>query len=203
MEDSITQGDNNSRSASEKGVSDTEQKERGFRGGNSSKPDQNQEDSTTPKTKPPHGSQQQFTMGPPLKPNFKATPTSAQPSKSMSQVSTQDATQELPAASSQIVGNGDDQPAAPSKQPTNNTMQATLRKRSHVEVDQEPTAHDQESSDEDTEPADKIATFDWMELESRYHHQMDHYRVQEQELYQSFHELCEVIYYLLVPISYC
>jgi hypothetical protein len=40
-----------------------------------------------------------------------------------------------------------------------------------------------------------------MELESRYHHQMDHYRVQEQELYQSFHDLCEVIYYLLVPIS--
>jgi hypothetical protein len=201
MEDSITQGDNNSRSASEKGVSDTEQKKPGSGSGNSSKPIQNQEGSTTPKTMPPHGSQQQFVMGPPPKPNFKATPTSAQPSKSMSQVSSQGATQELPAASSQTVENGDDQPAAPSKHPTNNTMQATSRKRSHVEVGQEPTAHDQESSDEDTEPADKIATFDWMELESRYHHQMDHYRVQEQELYQSFHDFCEVIYYLLVPIS--
>jgi hypothetical protein len=125
MEDSITQGDNNSRSASEKGVSDTEQKKPGSGSGNSSKPIQNQEGSTTPKTMPPHGSQQQFVMGPPPKPNFKATPTSAQPSKSMSQVSSQGATQELPAASSQTVENGDDQPAAPSKHPTNNTMQAT------------------------------------------------------------------------------
>jgi hypothetical protein len=199
MEDSTTHGENNSRSASEKGVSDTEQKKRGSGGSNSSKPNQIQEDSTTPKTMPPHGSQQ-FTMGPPPKPNFKATPTSAQPSNSMSQVSSQSATQELPAASSQTIGNGDDQPAAPSKHPINNTTQATSRKRSHVEVDQEPTAHGQESLDEDAEPADKIAPFDWMELESRYHHQMDQYAIQEQELYSSFHQLCQVTYVLLASI---
>jgi hypothetical protein len=196
MEDSNTYGEANSRSVSEKGVSDTEQKKRGAGSIASSKSNHNHEESTTPKTKPPHGSQQ---MGPPPKPNFKATPTSAQPSKSMSQVSSQDATQEMPAASSQAIENGDDQPAAPSKQPANNTTHATSRKRSHVEIDHEPTAHDQESSDEDAEPADRIAPFDWMELESRYHHQMDHYRVQEQELYQTFHDLCEVNYDSLVP----
>jgi hypothetical protein len=197
MEDSTTLGENNSRSASEKGVSDTEQKKRGSGSIASSKPNHNFEESTTPKTKPPQGSQQ---MGPPPKPNFKATPTSAQPSKSMTQASSQDATQELPAESSQTVENGGDQPAASSKHPINDTTHATSRKRSHVEVDPEPTAHDQESSDEDAEPADRIAPFDWMELESRYHHQMDHYRVQEQELYQSFHDLCEVIYGSLVTV---
>lgn len=200
MEDSTIQGENNSRSASEKSVSDTEQKKRGSGSIASTKPNQNQEDSTTPKTMPPHSSQHQFAMGPPPKPNFKATPTSAQPSKSMSQLSSQDATQDIPTVSSQAIGNGDDQPAASSKHPINDTTHATSRKRSHVEVDQEPTSHDQESSDEDAEPADRIAPFDWMELEQRYHDQMDQYRVQEQELYQSFHDLCEVIYDSHVPI---
>ena len=72
-------------------------------------------------------------------------------------------------------------------------MHATPRKRSHVEVDQEQAADDQDASDEDAEPADQIATFDWMELESRYHDQMNRYSNQEQELYHSFNELCGVM----------
>ena len=118
----------------------------------------------------------------------------------MSQASSQEPSQEQPAVSSQAIGNGDDQPAAPPKHPANNTTHATPRnKRSHVEVDQEPTAQDQDSSDEDAEPADQIASFDWNELENRYHHQMEHYAAQEQDLYQSFHELCKVIHSLLIP----
>ena len=117
----------------------------------------------------------------------------------MSQASSQQASQELPAASSQTVENGDHQPTAPSKQPANDKPHATPRKRSHEEVDQEPTAHDQESSDEDAEPADQIAPFDWRELEQRYHDQMDRYSSEEQDLYRSFNELCGVIHALLVP----
>jgi hypothetical protein len=202
MEDSIAHGEANSRSASERSVSDTDQKKRGSGSTATSKPSYNQEESTTPKTKPPHGSQQPSAMGPPPKPHFKATPTSAQPSKSISQASSQEPSQELPAVSSQAIGNGDDQPAAPSKHPAN-TTHATTRKRSHVEVDQdqETTAHDQESSDEDAEPADQIASFDWNGLEQRYHDQMGQYTAQEQELYQSFHELCEVTCASLVPTS--
>lgn len=200
MEDSVTQGENNSRSASEKGVSDRDQKKRGSGSTASSKSNENQEDSTTPTANPPHGSQH-FAMAPPPKPNFKATPTSAQPSKSMSQSSNQEASQELPAASSQTIANHDHQPAAPSKQSANDKSHATSRKRSHVEVDQEPTARDQESSDEDAEPADQIATFDWMELETRYHRQMEHYAAEEQDLYRSFSELCGVMHALLAAIA--
>ena len=202
MEDSTTHGEVNSKSASERSTSDTDQKKRGSGSTVPSRSNHNQEDSTTPKTKPPQGSQQQSAMGPPPKPNFKATPTSAQPGKSMSQASSQEPSQELPATSSQAIGNGDDQPAAPSKHPAN-TTHATTRKRSHVEVDQdqETTAQDQESSDEDAEPADQIASFDWNGLEQRYHDQMGQYTVQEQELYQSFHELCEVKHALLIPTS--
>lgn len=202
MEDSTTHGEANSKSPSERSISDTDQKKRGSSSTTSSKQNHNQENSTTPKTNPPHASQQQSAMGPPPKPNFKATPTSAQPLTSMSQASSQEPCQEQPGASSQAFGNGDDQPPAPSKHPANNTTHATPRKRSHVEVDQEPTAHDQESSDEDAEPADQIASFDWNELENRYHHQMEHYAAQEQDLYQSFHELCKVLHPLLLPIVF-
>lgn len=199
MEDPTTHGEANSNSASERSVSDTNQKKRGSSNTASFKTNHNQEDSTTPKTDPPHASQQQSTMGPPPKPNFKATPTSAQPSTSMSQASSQGPSQEQSGASSQTIGDGDDQPAAPSKHPANTTTHATPRKRSHVEVDQEPTAQDQDSSDEDAEPADQISSFDWNELENRYHHQMEHYAAQEQDLYQSFHELCKVIFALRAP----
>ena len=201
MEDTTTHGEANLESASERSISDTDQKKRGSGSTASSKTSYNQENSTTPKTQPPHTSQQQSAMGPPPKPNFKATPTSAQPGKSMGQASSQDPSQELPATSSQAIGNGDDQPAAPSKL-TVNTTHATTRKRSHVEVDQdqESTAHDQESSNEDAEPADQIVTFDWNDLEQRYHDQMEQYAAQEQDLYRSFNELCGVIYALLLPI---
>ncbi|GAB7334011.1 hypothetical protein MBLNU13_g06107t2 [Cladosporium sp. NU13] len=194
MEDPTTQGESNSQSASEKGISDGDQKKRGSGSTTSFKPNQNQEDSTTPTANPPQGSQQQFTMAPPPRPNFKATPTSAQPSKSMSQASSQEASQELPAASSQTIGNGDHQPAASSEHHANDRTNATPRKRSHVEVDQEPTVHDQESSDDDAEPADQIAPFDWVGLEQRYHHQMGQYATEEQELYRSFNELCGYFY---------
>jgi len=194
MEDPTTQSESNSRSASEKGISDADQKKRGSGSSTSSKSKQNQEESTTPTANPPQGGQQQFTMAPPPRPNFKATPTSAQPSKSMSQASSQQASQEQPATSSQTIENGDHQPAPPSKHPANDKPHATPRKRSHVEVDQELTAHDQESSDEDAEPADQIATFDWRELEQRYHDQMDRYSTEEQDLYRSFNELCGVVH---------
>lgn len=200
MEDSTTQGENNSRSASEKGIADTDPKKRGSGSTTSSKSRSDQEESTTPTANPPQAGQQQFTMAPPPRPNFKATPTSAQPSKSMSQASSQEAPQDLPPTSSQTIGNGDHQPAAPFKQPANDKTHATPRKRSHVEVDQEPTAHDQESSDEDAEPADQIASFDWRELEQRYHDQMDRYSTEEQDLYRSFNELCGVTYALLFRI---
>lgn len=200
MEDPTTQGENNSRSASEKGISDTDQKQPGSGSTTSSMSKQNQEESTTPTANPPQGGQQQFTMAPPPRPNFKATPTSAQPSKSMSQASSQEASQDLPTTSSQTIGNGDHQPTAPFKQPANDKTHATPRKRSHVEVDQEPTAHGQESSDEDAEPADQVASFDWRELEQRYHDQMDRYSAEEQDLYRSFSELCGVTYALLFRI---
>ena len=174
MEDSIAHDEANSRSGSEKGISDTNQKQRGSGITASPESNDNQEDSTTPTANPPQGSQQQFTMAPPPRPSFKATPTSAQPSKLVSQASSQH------------------QPAASSKHPANDKTHATPRKRSHVEVDQEPTAHDQECTDEDTEPADQMATFDWRELEQRYHDRMEQYAAQEQDLYQSFHELCKV-----------
>lgn len=200
MEDSTTQGENNSRSASEKDIADADLKTRGSGSTASSKSEPNQEESTTPTANPPQGGQQQFTMGPPPRPNFKATPTSAQPSESTIRALSQEASQDLPAASSRTTRNGGHQPAAPFKQPANDKTHATPRKRSHVEVDQEPTAQDQESSDEDAEPADQIASFDWRELEQRYHDQMDRYSTEEQDLYRSFNELCGVTYALLFRI---
>jgi hypothetical protein len=94
--------------------------------------------------------------------------------------------------STETTRNGGRQPAVPSKNATKDTVHATPRKRSHVEVDQRQTADDEEAMDEDNEPADSIAAFDWMELESRYHQQMDHFLAQEQDLYKSFGELCQV-----------
>ena len=201
MEDSIAHDEANSRSGSEKGISDTNQKQRGSGITASPESNDNQEDSTTPTANPPQGSQQQFTMAPPPRPSFKATPTSAQPSKLVSQASSQQASQELSAASSQTIEHDDHQPAASSKHPANDKTHATPRKRSHVEVDQEPTAHDQECTDEDTEPADQMATFDWRELEQRYHDRMEQYAAQEQDLYQSFHELCKVKHVFLAPTA--
>ena len=192
MADSINHGEANSRSASDRSISDTDQKKRISGSTTSSKASHNQEDSTTPTAKPPSGSQSQATMGPPPRPNFKATPTSAQPSKMTSQASSQETSQEDSLVSKELSRNDDHQPAAPSKHPTNDTVHATPRKRNHVEVDQEPTTHGQESSDEDAEPADQIASFDWMELQNRYHHQMGQYRAQEHDLYNSFHDLCGV-----------
>jgi hypothetical protein len=91
---------------------------------------------------------------------------------------------------------------APSKTAPKDTVQATPRKRSHVEVDQQQTTDDEEAADEDNEPANSIAAFDWLELESRYHQQMDHFQTQEQDLYKSFGELCQVRKDSLVLLLY-
>jgi hypothetical protein len=189
MADSTTQPEASSRSASERSASDPELKTRGSGSSMSSKSARSQDESTTPAGMPQQGGQQSSTMpgmAPPPKPNFKATPTSAQISQPISSVDT-----ELPKFT-ETTRNGGRQPAAPSRNATKDTVHATPRKRSHVEVDQQQTADDEESTDEDNEPANSIAAFDWMELESRYHQQMDHFLAQEQDLYKSFGELCQV-----------
>lgn len=195
MENSTTKGeDANSRSASEKNTSDTNLKTRdsGDDHSNSSKSTRGQaeNENATPTPKPQHGGQQSSTtpkMAPPPRPNFRGTPSSAQPSKPASSVDS-----EPPASSVETTQNGSRQPAASSKPPAKDAVHATPRKRGHVEIDRQQKVDDEDSTDEENEPANAIAAFDWMDLESRYHQQMDQYRVQEQDLYRSFDELCGV-----------
>jgi hypothetical protein len=190
MEDPTTQPEAYSRSASERSASDPEMKTRGSGNSVSSKSARSQDESTTPAGMPQHSGQQSSAMpgmAPPPKPNFKATPSSAQLSQPISSVDS-----ELPTTSTETTRNGGLQPLAPSKNATKDTVHATPRKTSHVEVDQQQTADDDEATDEDNEPANSIAAFDWMDLESRYHQQMDHFHTQEQDLYKSFSELCDV-----------
>jgi hypothetical protein len=200
MEDSTTQPEANSRSASERSASDPELKTRGSGSSMSSKSARSEDESTTPTGMPQHGGQQSSAMpgmAPPPRPNFKSTPSSAQPSQHISSVDS-----ELPTTSTETTRNGGRQPAAPSKNATKETVHATSRKRSHVEVDQQQTVDDEEAADEDNEPANSIAAFDWMDLESRYHQQMNHFLAQEQDLYKSFGELCEVRNDSLVLLLY-
>jgi hypothetical protein len=190
MEDPTSQAEASSRSASERSASDPELKTRGSGSFMSSESARSQDESTTPTGMPHHGGQQPSAMSgmaPPPRPNFKATPSSAQPSQPISSVD-----QELPTLSTETTMNGGRQPPAPSKTVTKDTVHTTPRKRSHVEVDHQRTADDDEATDEDNEPANSIAAFDWTELESRYHQQMNHFQTQEQDLYKSFGELCDV-----------
>lgn len=190
MDDSTIQGEANSRSVSERSISDPDLKTRDSGSSTSSKSGRGQDESTTPTGQPRHGGQQSSampTMAPPPKPNFKATPTSAQPSQPVCS-----ADPGLPSPSADASKNGGRPLAASSKNPAKDTVHATPRKRSHVEVDHQQAADDEDATDEDNEPAVSIAAFDWMELESRYHDQMDQYRAQERDLYRSFDELIQV-----------
>lgn len=191
MDDSTIQGEANSWSVSKSSISDPDLKTRDSGSStSSSKSTHGQDESTTPTGQPRHSGQQSSAMpamAPPPKPNFKATPTSAQPSQPANS-----ADPELPFVSAEPNRNGGRQPATSSKHLAKETVQATPRKRSHVEVDRQQAADDDDSTDEDNEPAVSIAAFDWMELESRYHQQMDQYRAQEQDLYRSFDELIQV-----------
>jgi hypothetical protein len=200
MEDSTTHGETNSRSASERSTSDTDQKKRTSGSTASSTSKHSHEESTTTTTNPPSANQQTFAMGPPPpKRDLKVTPTSAQQSLPIIQTSSQSIFQEQPAASTEATRNGDRPSAVSSKYQANNTAHATPRKRSHVEVDQQQSADDQDASDEDSEPANRIAAFDWMELQTRYHQQLEQFSTEEQALYHSFNELCGVIH----PYSSC
>jgi hypothetical protein len=201
MEDPIAHDETNSRSASEKSASDTDQKKRVSGSTASSKSNHSQENSTTPTANPPSASQQTSAMAPPPKPIFKATPTSAQPLQPISQGSSQETFRQQSGASAEATKNGNRTSAVSSQHPASNTAHATPRKRSHVEVDQQQTADDQDTSDEDAEPADRIASFDWMQLETRYHQQLERFSAEEQDLYRSFSDLCGVNSSLLVLLS--
>jgi hypothetical protein len=140
-------------------------------------------------------------MLPPPRPNFKATPTSAQPSSH----SQQDSNQDLPVASSEKKRGSGRQRTTSSKDPTQETTKPVTRKRSHEEIDRRPAAedsddqddesHDEEANDEFKEPANAISPFDWEGLQQRYHDQMRHCGQQEQELYRQFEELCSVSFH--------
>lgn len=143
-----------------------------------------------PATKP-HSVAKQSTgpsaMGPPPpKPDFRATPTSAQPSQPREPNTNQDA----PTKSKANGGRKPTTSAIPA--PKESTKTAT-RKRSHGEVaEPRETDEDDESDEEFNEPANPIGEFDWEDLESRYHQRMGQLGDQEQELYHSFGELIDV-----------
>ncbi|TLD07939.1 hypothetical protein E2P81_ATG10563 [Venturia nashicola] len=192
MEKPTNLSEADSRSMSERSTSDQDLKKRSTNSTASSGSNHDQNDSRTPMNKSLQNGQQSSTtpMAPPPKPNFKATPTSAQPLQSEDH----EPDHNPPASLEDTTQDETRQQAQPSKLPIKSTPHATLRKRSHVEVDRQQPADDGDDTDEDREPADSIAPFDWMELESRYHQQMHQYGAQEQELYGSFSELCNYFY---------
>lgn len=127
------------------------------------------------------------TMAPPPKPNFKSTPTSAQQPRPAETESNQDS----PAQTA------DESRSGGSRIPTSSkhekaTMRTTNGKRRLGEIDQ----HQPRNDDSDVKPfndhAKSLDAFDWMDLETRYHHQMDDFGRQEQEIYRSFEDLCNV-----------
>jgi hypothetical protein len=139
-------------------------------------------------------------MPPPPRPNFKATPTSAQPSSH----SSQDSSQTLPAASAEQKHASGRQRTTSSKDASQEATRRVTRKRSHEEIDRRQAAeevnddeddhddHDQDATDEFNEPANAISPFDWADLQRRYHHQAEDYDQQEQDLYRQFGELSNV-----------
>jgi hypothetical protein len=137
-------------------------------------------------------------MPPPPRPNFKATPTSAQPSSH----SQQDSSQELSVTSSEKKHGSGRQRTTSSKGSSQETTKPVTRKRSHEEIDrrqaaedlddQDDEGNDEEASDEFKEPANAISPFDWEGLQQRYHDQMQHCADQEQDVYRQFGELCDV-----------
>ena len=137
-------------------------------------------------------------MPPPPKPNFKATPTSAQPSSH----STQDSSQEPSAAMTEKKRVSGSQCTTSSKDSSQEATKPVTRKRSHEEIDRRKAAEDVDNEDDDdddvdatdefNEPANAISPFDWTDLRRRYHQQVQYCSEQEQDLYRQFGELCQV-----------
>lgn len=130
-------------------------------------------------------------MPPPPRPNFKAAATSTQPS----QITDIDVDEDAPSESTGAKQDHDDPRAPSSKTATQKTPHAPSRKRSHEKPGrQQDLGEGQNSEPTDIfyEPANAIEAFDWEDLESRYHHQMQDFAAQEQDIYNSFHELCGV-----------
>lgn len=130
-------------------------------------------------------------MPPPSRPNFKATATYAQPP----QKTDIDVDEEAPSESTGAEQDHDDPRAPSSKTAIQKTPHAPSRKRSHEKLGrQQDLGEGQNSEPTDIfyEPANAIEAFDWEDLESRYHHQMLDFAAQEQDIYNSFNELCGV-----------
>lgn len=127
-------------------------------------------------------------MGPPPRPDFKATPTSAQPP----QQSEKNQNQEQPTQSAnKIRGGGSRIPTA--SKPENSTPRKTNGKHTRNEPDPpQETPKDDAETEVFNDPSNPLAAFDWMELEARYHQEMDDYLKQEHEIFRSFRELCQV-----------
>lgn len=130
-------------------------------------------------------------MPPPSRPNFKAPPNSAQPLRTTDT----ELDQEDPSKPTGAEHDREDHGALSSNMATHKTPQPPSRKRSHEKTGRQQTSgddHNAEPTDMFYEPANAIEGFDWEDLESRYHHQMRFFAAQEQEIYNSFNELCGV-----------
>lgn len=127
-----------------------------------------------------------FGMMPPPRPEFSATPTSGQAANAPGEDTGDELESHRKKIAQQI-------PETPVKQTLRPAKQDATRKRGHEDIDQTQAAGDDgDPSDSFNDPANTIATFDWMDLQSRYHQQMQQYHAEEQEIYRSFEELCGV-----------
>ena len=200
MENPAPHDQDDTRSASEKSSSDQSLVKQ------ASQSSSTQRNSQMPDSTPTAVRSEQSTwtpaMPPPPRPNFKATPTSAQPSSHF----TQDSSQELPTAPAEKKHDSGRQRTTSSKDASQETPQQVTRKRCREEIDRRQAVeqvndddddddhddHDQDATDEFNEPANAISPFDWADLQRRYHDQVEDYDQQEQDLYRQFGELSNV-----------
>lgn len=126
--------------------------------------------------------------GPPPRPDFKATPNSAQPPQ---QIDTEQ-NREHPTPSTDKTRGGASRIPTSSK-PDKSTPRKANGKRPRDEPHQQKEAlNDDAATETFNDPSNSLAAFDWMELEARYHQEMDDYLKQEHEIFRSFRELCQV-----------
>lgn len=196
MEDPAPHDNDDSMSMSEKSGSEHGLTKQVTNGSITSKSGQVHDATSTPTAVRSEQSTWTPAMPPPPRPNFKATPTSAQPSNHSAQDSSQESvttvTEERPSNARQRT--------VSSKNSAQETTKPVTRKRSHEEIDrrqateeEEDIAEDDEyANDEFNEPANPISPFDWEDLELRHHRQMSDCAKQEQALYGQFDELCRV-----------
>ena len=196
MDNPTPHDQDDSRSVSEKSTPDQGLTKQSSNGSATQKSGQMQD--STPTTV--RGEQSTWTpaMPPPPRPNFKATPTSAQPSSH----SQRDSSQDFAVAPVEKKQGSGHHRTSSSKDASQETTKSATRERSHEQIDRRQTTgelhdedsngHDQEATDEFKEPANAISPFDWMDLEQRYHQQVQGYAEQEQDLYRQFGELTNV-----------